>query len=76
MTIQTVRADYKNGAPITMRDITTVPVKRHGSWPVADMLNLSSVTALWTAYKRAESAQEARTTVTKRPEQQQRFNRA
>lgn len=54
MVVQGLRKEYKNGTPVTMRDIVSVPVKRRGEWNMRDMLNLRSVEALWVAYNRAE----------------------
>lgn len=54
MVVAGLRHDYKNGSPVTQRDIVATPVKRRGEWNMRDMLNLRSVEALWTAYRRAE----------------------
>jgi len=54
MVVDGIRREYKNGDPVTLRDIVHRPVKSQGTFPLRDMLNLRSVEALWVAYNRAE----------------------
>lgn len=55
MMIDIVSPLYKNGTPITPRDIVSAPVRRSGEWNFGDMLNQDSIGALFVAYNRAEA---------------------
>lgn len=56
MMIDIVSPAYKNGTPVTPRDIISAPVRRSGEWNLGDMLNQDSIGALFLAFTRAEEA--------------------